>query len=54
MPHQGIREENPTGRPREVRHWGLPPPFSEVSGVSVTPEGNPVVFLRGNRTWGIE
>lgn len=37
--------------PREVRGWGRVLNLGQVSGVSVDPEGRPVVFHRGSRKW---
>lgn len=37
--------------PREVKGWGSMLKLGQVSGVSVDPEGHPVVFHRASRKW---
>ncbi|KAK2588658.1 hypothetical protein KPH14_001559 [Odynerus spinipes] len=41
-------------QPVEDRNWKSPQNLGQVSGVSVDPSGNPVVFHRGDRVWGYD
>ncbi|XP_037796429.1 LOW QUALITY PROTEIN: peptidyl-alpha-hydroxyglycine alpha-amidating lyase 2-like [Penaeus monodon] len=49
--HQSGKGAPPVAHPREVRGWGEELGIGQVAGVSVDPDGHPVVFHRGGRVW---